>query len=432
MSGGGLALVEVVELSDVGRVRHHNEDRALGRLPVIAVADGMGGAKAGEVAAQMAVDEVASLPAGVSPEQVREAVERANGAIHGLAQSDPEKSGMGTTMTAALLSGAGLSVVHVGDSRAYLWRDDALSQITDDHSVVAELVRRGSLSPAEAEIHPHRNVITRALGAERTVSADLVTHPLRDGDVVLLCTDGLSTYVPDDDIAATLAGTPDLASAAEDLVARANRAGGADNVTVVLARVGRAADGAGGDTARLPTVEEQVPDGVAGGTAKMRVLGGVHGHAGTERDGAVPSTARPRVLEPVGRRRGRIGLVLALAAVVLAMVAGAVAWVDSRTYVVQAGPGDTVRVVNGLPVSILGFEPAREWQTTGVPTAAVEDGRPEALSGQWRGRGEAVELAVDLTWAFGLPDPPAISAPPPPPSPAAPDADLGPAGDAPQ
>jgi PPM family protein phosphatase len=408
--GEALALVELVQLSDVGRVRHHNEDRALGRGPVIAVADGMGGAKAGEVAAQMAVDEVASLSPPVSPEQVRAAIARANDAIFDMAHADPDKAGMGTTLTAALLSGSALAVLHVGDSRAYLWRDRELTQITDDHSVVAELVRRGSLSPAEAEVHPHRNVITRALGAERAVTPDIVTQPLEAGDLILLCSDGLSSYVGDAAIAEALASARDLNAAARELVALANRAGGADNVTVVLARAG-SADGPAASAPPSVTAEHPRPDTAPGQTAEVRVLGGVRGHAGTDRPGAVRSGTRPRVLEPVHKRKGRRGPVIAAAAVILALLAGAVTWVGSRTYVVEAGPTDSVRVMNGLPLSVAGVEFAREWQTTGVPADAVRGGRPDALSRSARGQGEAVELTADLIWRFGLPEPPEIRAP---------------------
>ncbi len=161
---GPLALVEVAQLSDTGRVRHHNEDRSVATPDLLAVADGMGGAKAGEVAAQVAVEAVAALGPEAGADEVRTALENANRAIRRMARDDPDKSGMGTTMTAAMLRDGRLDVVHVGDSRAYLWRGSTLSQITEDHSVVAELVRRGSITAEEAEIHPHRNVITRALG----------------------------------------------------------------------------------------------------------------------------------------------------------------------------------------------------------------------------------------------------------------------------
>lgn len=406
--GRPLALVELVSLSHVGRVRQHNEDRALGHLPVFAVADGMGGAKAGEVAAQMAVDAVAELREPVAVDDVREAVVSANASIHRMAAEDEDKAGMGTTFTGALMSGSALSVVHVGDSRAYLWRDGGLSQITEDHSVVAELVRRGSLSPEEAETHPHRNVITRALGAERTVVPDVVTRPLEPGDVILLCSDGLSSYVPDREIAAVLEGASGLDDAAQGLVARANAVGGPDNITVVLARVGT---GDGAQVPSMPTVEEPRPDGMSGSTAQMRVLGGVRGHAGTDRPGAPPPAPPPPVLEPVGRRRGRLGPILVGAVVLLALVVGGVVWVASRTYVVEPADDGTVRVAHGLPVSLAGVEFARRWQDTGVSADAVRAGRPDALKKTARGQGEAVALAVDLIWRYGLPEPPEIAAP---------------------
>lgn len=408
--GERLALVELVELSDVGRVRHHNEDRALGRGPVIAVADGMGGAKAGEVAAQMAIDSVAGLEAGVALEDVRAAIVDANGRIHELARVDSEKAGMGTTFTGALLSGSALGVVHVGDSRAYLWRGGELSQLTEDHSVVAELVRRGSLTPEEAEVHPHRNVITRALGAESRVQPDVVTHPLADGDVVLLCSDGLSTYVRDEDIAEVLAGAPDLDAAAAALVERANRAGGADNVTVVLARVAEAGEGAAGagDTATLATVEEPLPP-PRGATAEMRVLGGTRGHAGTERPGGPAPSPPPRVLEPVDRRRRRV--LPTVAVLVIGAAAAGLSWVGSRTYTVEPAADGTVRVMHGLPFGVAGWEADSPWQTTSVPADAVRAGRPDALSGSWRGQGDAVVLTVDLVWRYALPEPPDIAPP---------------------
>ncbi|HET6689908.1 MAG TPA: Stp1/IreP family PP2C-type Ser/Thr phosphatase, partial [Miltoncostaeaceae bacterium] len=343
-----LALVEVAYLSDTGRIRHHNEDRALASPRVLVVADGMGGAKAGEVAAQMAIDSVGRLVGPVHEGDVRGAVERANRAIRRVARDDPDKSGMGTTLTAAMLDDGRLDVVHVGDSRAYLWRGGELRQVTEDHSVVAELVRRGSITREEAETHPHRNVITRALGAEEGVDADVVHVDLEDGDVVLLCSDGLSSYVPEAAIAEVLARTERLDAAARGLVNLANGAGGADNVTVVLARVAREEDRSG-DTAEAPALAPGEGDGdgdtAAATVGEMRVLGGVHGHAGRP-DGA--TTRPPKVLEPVRRRRSRVIPMVAGAVVLLLIAAGAVAWVSSRSYGLEEAPDGTVRVTNGL------------------------------------------------------------------------------------
>lgn len=412
-AGTRLALVEVAHLSDTGRVRHHNEDRSVASSRILAVADGMGGAKAGEVAAQVAVDSVSGLSA-VDSESVRRAIERANRAIRRMASEDPDKSGMGTTMTAAVVRDGHLDVVHVGDSRAYLWRDGRLGQVTEDHSVVGELVRRGSITAEEAESHPHRNVITRALGAEAEVQADTVTTGLHDGDVVLLCSDGLSSYVPEADIAAVLAGSSTLAEAARGLVDRANEAGGIDNVTVVLARVGAVSGETSGDTVEVPVVVPDEEPGETTATSEVRVLGGVHGHAGSERAGAT-ATRPPKVLEPAGRRRSRLLPILIGVLALLVVVGGAVAWIASRTYTVEAGPQGTVRVAHGLPVSILGRELSVEWQDTGVSSDLVRASEPGALSSSARGQGEAVGLAASLVWRYGVSQPPVIEAPAPPP-----------------
>lgn len=420
-----LALVEVAHLSDTGRIRHHNEDRALATPRVLVVADGMGGAKAGEVAAQMAVDAVRRLVGPVHEGDVRGAVERANRAIRRVATDDPEKSGMGTTLTAAMLDDGRLDVVHVGDSRAYLWRDGSLRQVTEDHSVVAELVRRGSITREEAETHPHRNVITRALGAEEGVDADVVHVDLRDGDVVLLCSDGLSSYVPEAAIAGALVEATTLDAAARSLVNLANGAGGADNVTVVLARVAREEDRSG-DTVEAPAVTLAPPAVTAGGgdadgdpvgdtvtapAVEVRVLGGVHGHAGRP-DGA--TAPPPKVLEPVRRRRSRVIPLVAGAVVLLLIAGGAIAWVSSRSYGLEQGPDGTVRVTNGLDWGVFGQSLSRTWQETGVDADAVRAAEPQALSTSVHGQGEAVALAVRLAWSYGVPQPPALEAPPEP------------------
>ncbi|HEX2506877.1 MAG TPA: Stp1/IreP family PP2C-type Ser/Thr phosphatase [Miltoncostaeaceae bacterium] len=408
-AGGELALVELADLSDTGRVRRHNEDRSLSRPPVIAVADGMGGAKAGEVAAQLAVEEVARLPEPVAVADVRAAVGRANAAIRRMARDDPDKSGMGTTFTAAMLEDGRLDVVHVGDSRAYLWRDGRLRQLTEDHSVVAELVRRGSISPEDAETHPHRNVITRALGAEPEVAVDTFSEYLRDGDVVLLCSDGLSSYVSEEDITTALADAVTLADAAKALVERANGAGGTDNVTVVLARVGVVGDGASGSTAEVPVIDAPGAEPEPAATAELKVLGGVHGAAGR---GGTGTSRRPRVLEPVKRRRRvRWTPVLAAAAVVVALAIGAVAWIASRSYVVEESPDGNVQVAHGLPFDVLGLDLSSSWQEIGVSAEAVRASEPEALSQGAQGQGEAVGDAAGLVWRYALPETPAVRTP---------------------
>ena len=407
---GPLMLVEVAHLSDTGRVRIHNEDRSLVAGGILVVADGMGGAKAGEVAAQMAVDAVGALTGAVSTEDVRAAVGDANRAIRRMASDEPDKSGMGTTLTAAMMRDDHLDVVHVGDSRAYLWRDGALTQVTEDHSVVAELVRRGSITAEEAETHPHRNVITRALGADADVDADTVSTPVRDGDVVLLCSDGLSSYVPEATIAGILAGATSLTAAARGLVAAANGAGGADNVTVVLARVGAASAPQQGDTMEAPVVGDA--DGPGDTATGVRVLGGLHGHAATDRPGDGSGARTPKVIEPLGRRRSRVVPVLIGVVVLAAALIGAGAWANSRVYTLEESPEGDVRVAHGLPWGLLGAELSTPWQDTGVPADAVRAADPGAVSTTVRGQGEAVELAARLVWTYGVTQPPVIEAPP--------------------
>jgi PPM family protein phosphatase len=232
-----LALIELASVSDVGRVRRDNQDLDLLAPPLVAVADGMGGHRGGGTAARMAVDALRAVGGTTDPAALLTALRDANRAIGRAAEDDPDLVGMGTTATAALLDGGILYVVHVGDSRAYLIRDGRITQVTEDHSVVAEMVRRGTLAPDAADTHPARHVITRALGVDTDVDIDALRVDLAPGDVVLLCTDGLTGPVEDDEILAVVESSPGLEDAATALVARANAAGGPDNVTVVLARV---------------------------------------------------------------------------------------------------------------------------------------------------------------------------------------------------
>jgi serine/threonine protein phosphatase PrpC len=222
-------------VTDTGRQRLRNEDAFVCEPPLFAVADGMGGARAGEVAARLAATALEEAGRGV--EDMEGLITEANRRIWERSVADPKTAGMGTTVTAALVDGRGGSVTigHVGDSRAYLHRGGTLEQLTTDHSLVAELVEGGMLTPEEAERHPQRSAITRALGTEPTVEVDVFTVEAAPGDVFLICSDGLSSMVDDDEVASVIAeseGEP--ARAAEGLVAAANANGGQDNITVVL------------------------------------------------------------------------------------------------------------------------------------------------------------------------------------------------------
>ena len=222
----------------------------------------MGGAQAGEVASQMAVEEFhEALPdEGSAEERLVDRVRAANRRIYDLSRTEHERAGMGTTLTAVYLDDDHLAVAHVGDSRAYLFRDGELTRLTQDHSLVEELVRQGKLTEEQAAEHPQRSIITRALGIERDVEVDTWTYPMRAGDVVLLCSDGLTSMIGEEQIAQILAGEASLDRAADRLIDAANDAGGRDNITVVLFRLeetsGRAA--ASGDVDE-PTVVGMEP-----------------------------------------------------------------------------------------------------------------------------------------------------------------------------
>ena len=223
-----------------GKVRRRNEDSYVLDPPLFAVADGMGGAQAGEVASRLTAaafrefHEADRLP---PDERLQAIIQEANRRIYDRAHADSDFSGMGTTVTAALLTGGRVTIGHVGDSRAYRIRNGELEQITDDHSLVGDLMRSGRLTPEEADAHPQRSVITRALGTDREVDVDTLAIEAEPGDLFLLCSDGLTTMVADDDILGILAAAPTLDDAARALVRAANTEGGEDNVTVVLFRV---------------------------------------------------------------------------------------------------------------------------------------------------------------------------------------------------
>jgi protein phosphatase len=254
--------------SDIGRKRPHNEDCfvADGSLGLYVVCDGMGGGNAGEVASRMAIETIVAhvrsprpklLTAETAPDeqnnhslapatnQLTQAIRAANAEVFRASWEQPKYAGMGTTVAAARLSGHLLSVAHVGDSRVYLIREGVMQPLTTDHSWVAEQVAHGYMTEAEAECSPRRNIVTRAVGVESTVDIDVFEMPVFDGDLLLLCSDGLTRGVTSGDILRTLEQNGDLPEKTDRLIALANEAGGDDNVTVMLIIVG------GDATARL-------------------------------------------------------------------------------------------------------------------------------------------------------------------------------------
>jgi PPM family protein phosphatase len=239
--------------SDTGKKRRRNEDSYVVAPPLFAVADGMGGAQAGEVASKLAAAALEDTDSGSSSgqERVVSLIQEANRRVYARANTDPATSGMGTTMTVALVEGQVVTIGHVGDSRAYLVRAGSLEQLTEDHSLVNELLKSGKLSPQEAETHPQRSVITRAVGTDPDVEVDAFTVDALEGDVFLLCSDGLTDMVDDDGILDVVERYhDDLDRVAKSLVSAANRGGGEDNITVIAFTMT-----ADGDTVQLPAAE---------------------------------------------------------------------------------------------------------------------------------------------------------------------------------
>ena len=260
-----LGVVEEAGVTQTGNVRRSNEDAYLMRSPLFMVADGMGGAQAGEIASRMTAEAFAEVDLIHTPpaDALRATIRAANLRILERSRSDPEAAGMGTTVTAALMDDEGtITFAHVGDSRAYLLRDAGLQRLSDDHSLVGELVRKGELSELEAEHHPQRSVITRALGTDEKVEVDTFTVKAKDGDIVLLCSDGLNTMVPERTIADLLAADEPVATIARNLVRAALAAGGEDNVTAIVFRVGEVREQAAAPSDQRAGAGKVLPDAI--------------------------------------------------------------------------------------------------------------------------------------------------------------------------
>ncbi|HEU6445604.1 MAG TPA: Stp1/IreP family PP2C-type Ser/Thr phosphatase [Gaiellaceae bacterium] len=296
-------------LSHAGRKRRHNEDSYVIEPPLFAVADGMGGAKAGEVASGLAAAALKEPgeDGASGEERVAALIREANRRVFRRAAEDQEAAGMGTTMTVALVESDRVAIGHVGDSRAYLVRDGRLEQLTDDHSLVAELVRSGRLTPEEAEIHPQRSVITRAVGTEPDVDVDTFSVQGNAGDLFLICSDGLTDMVDEGTILQAVEGNRgDLDEAAKVLVGAANRGGGEDNITVVVFEL------SGDEPVEDTAITEQAPVIESETTEDEDTLTGLE---------AVP--VQPAEEQP--RRRGR-ALPIASGLAVLLIAAAAVLW----------------------------------------------------------------------------------------------------------
>jgi PPM family protein phosphatase len=359
-----LRVAEQYAGSDTGRQRRANEDSLLARSPLFVVADGMGGAQAGEVASRIAVEAFQPGLAETShPElELAELARAANARIHELSHANAEQAGMGTTLTAVYVGEQEVAIAHVGDSRAYCLRDGQLLRLTDDHSLVDELMRQGRLTPEEAVEHPQRSVITRALGPEGMVEVDTRSFRARDGDVYLLCSDGLTTMIGEDQIAATLLARARLRDAGEALIAAANQAGGRDNITVVLLRLEEVQPAAG-----PPAEEGATMVGVPAVAATHQPPGtatGTHPTLGATALSSEPvprSTRRrmPRMAAPAAprrRRRPRIRHAGALAFTLVVLgVLGAGAYLALQSvYFIGTNSRGLVTMFEGLPYRLPG------------------------------------------------------------------------------
>jgi PPM family protein phosphatase len=343
MHDGGITvkLGQTAAVTDPGRRRRRNEDAYVCEPPLFAVADGIGGAQAGELASSLAAGAVrddSSDGRGDGQRRVDELIQEANRRVYQRQSEDTSLSGMGTTMTVALVEDGRVWIGHVGDSRAYLVRDDKLEQLTEDHSLVAELVRSGRLSPEEAETHPQRSVVTRALGTDPDVDVDTFPVEAKPGDLFMLCSDGLTSMVSDDAILDEIKDhRSDMRAAAKALVRAANKGGGEDNITVVFFEI-QADEDTTQRTVTLPALEP----------------GEVEADTLDELD-AVPAVQvseerRERRDHPV-RRRVVFGTLLLL----IVLVAGALGvWGLWRSHFVGAESNGHVAVYQGVPWNIAG------------------------------------------------------------------------------
>jgi protein phosphatase len=374
--------------SDTGRQRRANEDSLLARSPLFVVADGMGGAQAGEVASRIAVETFqGGLPESAQPElELADLAQQANARIHELSHSNSEQAGMGTTLTAVYVGELDIAIAHVGDSRAYCLRDGELLRLTDDHSLVDELIRQGRLTPEEAVEHPQRSVITRALGPEGVVEVDTRSFRARAGDIYLICSDGLTTMLSEKEIAVLLSAHTSLRESGEALITAANAAGGRDNITVVLLRVAEAGT-----------------DGLSQGDEHVTMTE-VPAVAAAEPAPSATEPLRPREPapeQPVGRGRGRRMRRAGVAAVTLVVlglvVAGAYVALES-VYFIGTNSRGLVTMFRGVPYTLPGdinLYTAEYVSGVSASTLAAER-RRTLLDHTLRSEGDAASLVRSL------------------------------------
>ncbi len=451
-----LRIAEEFHASDLGRQRQGNEDNYFVRAPLFVVADGMGGAQAGEVASEMTVNSFdEGLPDGDPGEALSAVIQRANHRIHERSRTDEQAAGMGTTCTAAYVGERSVTIAHVGDSRAYLWRDGKLTRLTRDHSLVGELVARGKLTEEQAEAHPQRSVITRALGPEAEVVVDVEVFDARDGDVYLLCSDGLTSMIHEPGVKPVLERMDNLAQTGKDLIAAANDAGGRDNITVILFRLEEVSQrgGDGGtttesaaahheETSQYDTFEgEAVPaprQGVSRPTAHTRVRDEEAMHAGEiahavrgadeaeaeyrasgtvalsaikpraetqeapRRTVSLPDGTPPEGGKPVKpRRRRRVLRPAVIVPLIIVFALASAFWTASRAVYfvgVDEDRGNVVTIYRGLPIDLpFGVKLYSRFAGSGVTLEAVPPTRRGTFTDhKLRAKDDAENLVIQL------------------------------------
>ncbi len=343
-----IAVVQNAAATDPGKRRRRNEDAYVAAPPLFAVADGMGGAQAGEIAARIAAS---ALRESAGEEAVVDLIKEANRRVFEAAAGDEARSGMGTTITAALVEGDRVQIGHVGDSRAYRLRDGGLEQLTEDHSLVAELVRSGKLSPEEADTHPQRSVITRTVGTDPDVDVDTFSVDARPGDLFMICSDGLTTMVSDEAILDIVERhRSSLAKAAKALVDAANKGGGEDNITIVLFEL--AENGGVASPATAPQPPEELS------AADEETLSELQGVPTIDDTRIVSREELEALVQRNGgdrhhRRISRTALILGSGTLVV-VLAALVVWSLSRSYFVGAEPNGRIAVYQGFPWNIAG------------------------------------------------------------------------------
>ncbi|MCW2990695.1 MAG: Stp1/IreP family PP2C-type Ser/Thr phosphatase [Solirubrobacterales bacterium] len=394
-----LRVAEKAERTDPGRLRRNNEDSFFSRSPLFVIADGMGGAQAGEVASAKAIEVFHDgLPdaGGAAEERLAAMVVEANTRVYELSVSDRELQGMGTTTTAVYVGEEEIALAHVGDSRAYLLRDGSFERLTNDHTLVEELVRQGRITAEEAEEHPQRSIVTRSVGPEAEVQVDRLTLRGRDGDVFLICSDGLTSMVPEGRVGEILRAAGSLEQAARDLVQAANDAGGRDNITVVLFRL------------------EDV--GTAGGTADDRTMVGAQAPTTAEVRAAVDSAPPsepvpaertpevvpraprpPREVRSERRRRRGWGALIITVIVLLPIIGGGYIASQAVFFIGVASNG-SVTVFQGLPYDLpFGLHLYTSAYVTGLtPEQLPASRRAGLLDHKLRSHDDAFDLARQL------------------------------------